>query len=304
MRRAGFIVGALALLWSGAAAAHPGSSRAIAAISAEIERSPSDARLRLERAALHRRAGDLQAAMADLRVVEHVAPEARRLRLERALVRKALGNAAGALSDLDRFLASGPATAAALCARAELLEARGDAARARADYDAAIRLGATPELVLARGRIDESRGDLERAASGYEEGLRLLGGALTVRLALVRVERARSRWGRAAALVSELIEASAARADWLLLRAEIHDQAKQPARARSDRRRALAELDAAIAKRPTALKRLSRAKAYLALGRRAAAIAELERVVEQAPKLTEARALLASAKQHRKGSTR
>jgi tetratricopeptide (TPR) repeat protein len=287
------LAAAAALLVAGSAAGHAGLSAEIAALSQKIEQAPNDLALRLQRAALLRRQADLESAMADLRVVEHRAPDSRPLLLERALTRKALGNLRGALADLNRFLATGAPRSDALVARAELYELLGEPERARADYDAAVRRAATPELVMARGRLDEALGKLERAAKGYEEGLAKLGGAVVVRLALIRVERARNRFSRAAELVDGLIEASPAKADWLLLRAEIHAQAGQPARARRDRLRALAELDRAIATRPTPLKRLSRAKAYLALGRARDARNDLDLVVRQAPKLEEARALLA-----------
>jgi tetratricopeptide (TPR) repeat protein len=291
---------AAALLGTGAAGAHAGVSSEIAALTQKIEQAPNDVGLRLARAALLRRQGDLESAMADLRVVEHRDPASRPLMLERALTRKELGNLRGALADLDRYLGSGPPRSDALVARAELYAARGELERARADYDAAVQRAATPELVLSRGRIDEALGKLERAAKGYEEGLTKLGGALVVQLALIRVERARGRFPRALGLVTELVEASPAKADWLLLRAEIHDQARQPANARRDRLRALAELDRALATRPTALKRLSRAKAYLALGRAREARIDLDRVVRQAPRLEEARALLAETERPRR----
>lgn len=287
------LMAATVVLLSGTATAHPGVSAEIAALGQKLERTPNDVALRLERASLYRRQGDLEAALADLRVVEHRDPGSRPLLLERALVRKKLGNARGALADLDRFLGSGAPSSDALVARAELREAAGQLELARADYDAAVRRAPTPDTVLARGRLDEKLGKLERAAAGYEAGLARLGGALTVRLALVRVERARGGYARAAALVTELVETSPVKAEWLLLRAEIHAEARQPGRARADRLRALAELDRLLAARPTAARRLSRARVKLALGQEREARSDLDQVLRQAPRLEEARALLA-----------
>jgi tetratricopeptide (TPR) repeat protein len=133
--------------------------------------------------------------------------------------------------------------------------------------------------------------DMDRAAAGYAEGLDELGGALVVRLALIRVERARKRYQRALELLSPLFRQAGFDADWLLLRGEIHEEAGQLDRAREDRRQALAKLHAAIAKRPTALRLVARARARLALSDASGAIADLDRALGMAPRLTEAREL-------------
>ncbi len=277
-------------------AAHDGPAAELAVLDAEIKARPGDPAAWLARAALSRRLGRVDRALADLEEVARLDPERRELFLERGLARAAGGQAGPAEADLDRYLAGGPPSAVALSARAALRLAAGRLAEARADYDEAIRLRPDPELVLARGRLDERRGRLDEAAAGYEEGLRVLGGAVVVRMALVRVERRRGRFDRAVALIDEALAAAPNKADLLLARAEVHADARHADAARRDRLEALSEADRALARRPTDLARLSRGRALLALGRASEAVRELEHVVASSPKLAGAAALLDEAR--------
>ena len=287
---------AAVLLLGGSAAAHDGTSVEMAVLDAQIQGRPGDVDLLLQRAALARRTGDLSKSITDLEQVARRDPERRELFLERGLTLAAQGSAARAEADLDRFLDAGAPAAIALAARASIRQAAGRLAEARADYDEAIRLRPDPELYLARGRVDEARGQLAAAAQGYEEGMRALGGAVVLRLALVRVERARGRFDRAVALLDEVITTAPMKAEWLLHRADVHAAAGRAVAAARDRADALREIDAMLARRPTDLRRLTRARALLALGRKAEAIRELEGVVARSPRLKEAQALLEEAR--------
>lgn len=278
------------------ASAHDGIPAELAVLDAQLKARPGDVDLLLQRAALSRRTGDFTKASTDLEQVAHHDPERRALFLERGLLLAAQGHAVRAEAELDRFLGGGAPSAIALTARASLRQASGRLAEARADYDEAIRLRPAPELYLARGRIDEAQGQLAAAAQGYEQGLRALGGAVVLRIALVRVERARGQFERAAALIDEAMATAPMKAEWRLLRAEVHEGAGLRAEAARDRAAALQELDAAIARRPTELRRVSRARAYLGIGRKADAIRELEGVIARSPKLKEAHALLEEAR--------
>ncbi len=278
------------LLAASVAHAHQGPDAELRGLDARLRQEPDNAELHLDRAALLRRTGELGAAMADLRAAAHLGAS-RRVHLERALVRKQLGNLRGALADLNRFFAAGAPTHAALVARGEVHEALKLLDQAHADFGAAIRLGATPELVLRRGAIDERRGRLEQARDGYEKALPQLGNALVLRLALIRVERALKRPAAALAVINELLDASPANADWLLLRAEVKLESGDAAGALRDRRRALKELDARIALRPTALALVSRARAHRALGNDGDAIADAKAALGLAPKLEDAKRL-------------
>lgn len=284
-----------ALLLPAAALAHEGPRAEMAALDTALEARPGDVELLLRRAALLRRDGQLAASLTDLAVVAHLAPARRELYAERGLTRAAAGDAAGAEADLTRFLAGGP-QALVLAARARLREAAGRLDEARADYDAAVALRPEPETYLARGRLDEARGQLDRAVAGYAEGLRACGGAVSIRLALIRAEGARGRHDRVVALADEALASAPFKAEWLLLRADGHAGAGRFAAALRDRAAALREVDEGLRRRPTDLMRLVRARALLALGRSPEAARELQAILTRSPDLAEARALLQRAR--------
>ena len=259
------------LLAASSASAHEGLKAEIQALDAQIAASPGAAPLLVERARLRRLDGDPAGGLVDLAAAGALAPTLRIVSLERGLTELALGKVASAEANLSRFLASGAPSVAALTARAQIREASTRFGLARADYDAAIKLQADPDLYLARGRMDEALGQLDRAAVGYEEGLRALDGAVSIRLALIRVELARKRYDRAIAWIDGVLAASPLQADWLLRRAEAHAAAGRPRLATADREKALAELDATLARRPSESARVSRARALHARGRDAEA---------------------------------
>ncbi len=273
------------------AAGHEGYSKELERLSQRLLASPKDVELRLDRVQLYRRMGDLAGAMADLRVVQHQRPKLPRLFLERALTREALGNDRGAEADLTRYLGTKQPVAAAWAARARIRERRKNRAGAVADYGQAIRRGPTPDLVLARGTLQERLGKHAEAADGYRAALPALGGALVVRLALIRVYRKLRRHPKALEQVDAILAQAPLNTDYLLLRAEVHAEAGKPALAKKDRVEALKQADAQLTHRNTALARLSRAKALHALGRKIESHRELRRVLKLSPRLADARAL-------------
>ena len=286
------------ILLSGVAAAHPGASTDVAALSQKLAERPGDVDLLLQRAQAYRQLGQPERALADLEVAARRDPGRRDVLLARGLTRAALGLAALAEADLGRFLEAGEPTAEALEARGKLREAARRWAAARADYDAALKLRATPDLHLARGRVDEAAGDLDAAARDYEEGLQALHGAVTVRLALIRVETARGRHDRAIGLIDEALASSPVKADWLLRRAEVRSAAGREDAAASDRLAALQDVEARLARHPSDLARLTRARALAAMGRGGEAVRDLEAILKSSPRLGEARALLDAARKN------
>lgn len=275
--------------------AHEGLPADLARLDARLATRPHDIELLLDRSVVNRRLGDFPAALADLEQVAVLAPGNRRLLVERALTAFAMKDLIRAETDLDLFLSSGSGSVEAFRTRAQLREATGRPGQAIEDYEAALRLAPSPELYLARGRLQEATGALDAAAQGYEEGLRRLGGAVVLRLALVRADARLGRYDQAIALVDEVLPSLQVRADWLLQRAELHAAAGRPRDARRDRETALAELDSLLRERSSALWLVSRAKAYLALRREREAVADLERATKLAPRLDEAWELLRQA---------
>ena len=80
--------------------------------------------------------------------------------------------------------------------------------------------------------------------------------------------------------------------EWHLRRAEILDVMGKKKDSQKAKEKALTEATRVLMKRNTALKRLARAKIYMALGRRPEARRDLELAVQMAPKFDKARELL------------
>lgn len=272
--------------------AHPGPAIEVAALDALRKERSQDPALLVKRAAVLRRAGQLDRALEDLAEAARLAPSDSAVARERGLTRAAKGLHALAEADLSAALQAAPDDVEALFARGKVHEALDKRAAARSDYDAALKRRRTPETCLARGHIDEISGKLGEAAAVYRAGLRDLGGAVTLRLALVRVERARGLLAAALALVNEAMARPGLHTDWLLIRADIHEQAGRALAARRDREAALAEIDTALAQKATALRQVTRARALRALGRTEEARALLETVAAASPRLADAQALL------------
>lgn len=286
------LLGLAILTLAASAGAHAGPNADLERLGRAIAERPSDAALRLERASVLRRLGRLGQAVRELQAVERLEPTSRALYLERAQLWRDRGDAKRALVDLDRYVGSGAPSVLALRTRAELLLVLRRPEEAWRDYDRAVALAPSPELVLARGQLDERRGNLERAARGYLDGLERAHGAVVIRLALIRVERARGRLDSALAHASALVASAGVRAEYLLLRAEIHDQAGRPEPARADRGAALAELDVLLRARSTALHHTARARALAALARRDEALQAARQALRLSPKYEPARALV------------
>jgi tetratricopeptide (TPR) repeat protein len=286
----------IAATWAPTAASHGGIPKEIAALDVKLAGDSERADWWVERATLERLRGDYGAALADLNEAADLEPDLPTLCLERGRVLAIFGYNAEAESDLDYFLATSPRHARALADRAAIRAALGHDDLARADYEAALAIGKSIDVYLALGKLLERGDKLDDAAQCYSKGLGVLSDAVVLKLALIRVETERRNYKRAIQLVDTIIASSAVRADGLLHRAEILEKAGKEAEARRDRLAALEEVNRAMKKRPSALRRLTRAKILLALDRHEEGIDELESVNEQAPNLEEARELLRSAR--------
>jgi tetratricopeptide (TPR) repeat protein len=282
---------ALALVAS-TATAHEGHRATKGRLDERIAHDPADREARLERASLARRRGDHAAALRDLAWIAKASPDDPRLWLERGLTRFELDQHASASADLARFVEHGGKNSEAHRARAAIARRSGKLEQAYAELDAAYRLRPTPDAALERGALDEATGRLDRAATDYCSALEALSGAHTVRMALVRVERARKAHDAAIRALDPAIRDDGLAPSLLLLRAELRDEAGDPAGARRDRDMALARAEAAVAARPTSIAKVTHARALAAVGRRDEAIAALDEVVRVAPANREARELL------------
>jgi tetratricopeptide (TPR) repeat protein len=272
--------------------AHPGLHHDISEASAAIEREPLRADPYVERAYLERLDEEYDAALADLDQAAKLDPANLRVAAELGMTFSALGRNAEADAQLSRVLRHG-GTGVAFAQRAEVRERLGRMKDAVADYTSAIALRPDIEYYVARGALQESIGDLAGAAAGYRDARTKLGEAVTLDLALIRVETARGHYAQALGLVNEQLARASVKTDWYLRRADVLAAAGRTNEARADRQTALREADAAVEKTGSGMQLYARARAQAALGLIDNARHDLELVLEKSPRFAEARDLLA-----------
>jgi tetratricopeptide (TPR) repeat protein len=180
--------------------------------------------------------------------------------LIRAEILASLGSPDLALSDLDRRISTGAPSARAHSLRARLREQFGNDAGALQDARTALRLAPGPERALRAARLLSTAQGPRAAGSLCVEAANALGGAVTLRLAAVDYFAAAGHPDLALTQVSALLAASPQHPDWLVLSADLLDEAGRPKDAQSRRLRALARLDEALAIRPTPARQAARAR--------------------------------------------
>lgn len=292
----GIGIGVLLIAVSPSATAHPGTSERLRQLHDQVHADPSDPQVRVRYADEAIRAEAWTTARAQARALARLAPRSAQVHRIRAEVLLGQGNTRDAERAFDTYLATKPEgtrAANAYAARARIRRARGDLAPARHDFDAAILAAPTPDLVLERGRLDVERDALPDASAGYRQGLKALGETTTVRLALVELEQRRGQYREALAALNPLLARRPGHPDWLLLRAELLDALQQPVAGIVHRIAALYLAHRELERRPTALRRLSVARAEFAAGRTAHGHAQLQQVLQHTPDLPAALALRA-----------
>lgn len=293
-----YLPSAIALaLWllPAAALADPLLEARLASLDERIAASPTDVELLLRRAELRMRAAEPDAALADVRLVEAIAPGDPRAPMLRGWIHFEQGDDARAEAALERYVARTGGTSFAYALLGRLHERNDRLEEALESYDAALERGDDLDVYVRRGRLLESLGRLREAVDGYEAGLAATG-AVVLRVALIDVETRRGRLDRALALVDEAMGRANNDGRWLLRRAAVLEAAGRGAEARRDRLAALAEADRRLARRPAPAALMERGRALIALGRWAEAVTDLEQALRRAPRLREASVLLARAR--------
>ena len=282
----------LVKLFAGMAAAHPGLHHDVEGITRILAKNPNRADLLIKRGHLYRLDRKLIESLNDLDRARELDRENREITLERGPTLSALGRDKEAEAELNRFLQTGKATALAYAERGHIRARTGRREIAIADFTLAVRIKPEIDLYLIRGRLQESLDRLDEAASGYRDGLSRLGDATLLKAALIRVETARKRYEVALKLIDSALARASVKTKWHLRRADVLAASRQPAKARFELERALAEANRILAKRPTGMHLFSRAGVYVAMGRLDAAKRDLRLAVRKAPRFAEANELL------------
>ena len=280
------------------AIAHPGPHHDIERLTIALHTEPNRVDLLLQRGEAYRLDGQLRASLADFDRVGKLAGRSGVLSLERGLTFSAMRRDSEAETELTHHLNGPHPKAVAFAERAIIRQRDHRTKEAIGDYTAAIALVPNIDWYLTRGRLQESLCSFEDAANGYIDGLSRCGGAVAIRLELLRLEIMRRHYDSATKLIDEALAQAEIKSDWYLRRAEIQSAAGKSDEAARDRARALSDAERAVSRRPTALRLLARAKARIALNQNEKAVADLQTALQKTPSLSEATGLLASLRRN------
>jgi tetratricopeptide (TPR) repeat protein len=307
----GFLAGAVRNVWDGAPigfiivvmctlgmittlGAHSDVDPEIAEITKKLADQPNNVELLWHRGQLYRFNGKLKESFYDLEKAWLLDPDNRKVSMERCRTLVALGYDHEAEPALNQLLQgeSGSSRVTALVERAHLYARTKRPDLAIRDFSEALNFYPTVEIYMARGHLQEELGQLDAAAAGYREGLGHLGQAGILRRELIRVEMDQGHYPNALTLIDEELRSASVKTDWYLKRAAVLAAMGQTAETDRAHSQALAEANRALARRPTALHLVARAKVYQAQGQLEAAKQDLRLAVDKAPQFTEAQDLL------------
>lgn len=288
-----------ALSLSLVAHADPGVDEELADIAARVVDSPGDANLRIRYADLLRRSGRQDAALAELAIVETLAPRDARTWIVRGRIELDRNRLEAARRSAEAALSLAPDDADAHILRGRALARSADFAGAVSEFDEALALRDDLEVSVERGRFLVLLGRFDEAADGYRAALIAHSGAAVLRRALVDVELMRGDHLAALAEIDAVVAHARIRTDWLLLRAEILAALGRDREAEADRASALEDAERLLTRRSSPSALASRADALLALGRVDEAIHDYEQALRRAPQLEAAREGLARARRPR-----
>lgn len=287
---------AVVLAVSTVAFADPDREDELAVLNARIAQSPANVDLLLQRAELRLLEVELDEAAADLRLVEALAPSEPRILLLRAEIDFQRGALAEAEVSLEAYVGRTGGSYRAWFLLGAVHERRDRLDAALHSYDQALAFGDDVDLYLARGRVLEATGRLDDAGRNYETGIQATGGAVVLRMELADVARRRGDVDEALAQLDPILRRARVRTRWLLLRAEILEEAGRTAEARRAREEALSDAERLLARRHSPAALAARGQALLALGRATEAERDLTQALRRAPRMTDARTALAEAR--------
>jgi len=215
---ASFLAVTLSLL-----AAHEDLELQIARLSRRIEQSPSDARLWLRRAELHRLHRDGPSARADYARARALDPELAAVDLGRGRLARAEGRPSEAVRHLTDYLRRRPDDPSGLVERARARASLGAWAPAREDYEAALAglPNPPPDLHVERARAIRSAGSIAEAVRAIDEAIRRFGPLVTLVTEAVDLELADGRPEAALRRIDAALEQGGRTERWHLRRGEI-----------------------------------------------------------------------------------
>lgn len=287
---------------AGRTSAHPGLHHEIETVTRQLDRAPDRVESLIERGRLYRLDDNASASHTDLERARVLDSDNDVIALELGLTLSAMGRDAEGEVQLTRYIQRGGRASDAYAERARIRSHDNRAESAIDDYSVAIDRSGDLDQYLARGILQERLGRLDEAASGYRDGLDRSGGSVALRLALIRVQIARTRYDDALSLIEEVTAQSRVKTQWYLRRADVLEAAGRADDARAERQRALAEAERVLARRRTAINLVARARVCVAMGRLEQAGLDLVEAIEKSPRFGAARSLLNEVEHRRRSS--
>ena len=208
--------------------AHGDLDERIQTLTRQMEQTPDDVNLCLQRADALRRHRDFPAALADVTAAEKLQPHQPTADLQRARIWFDVENFPQALRAANNCLARNAANPDALVLRARSFAHLGRHEEAVKDFSTVLMLAATPlpDLYLERAECQATLGRLDDAVRGLDEDLARLGQTPSLVIPAIEYERRRGAF-KSALTRLEKARAFYDRESFLALRGEILLQAGQ-----------------------------------------------------------------------------
>jgi predicted Zn-dependent protease len=205
----------------------------LAGLNKELRERPNDAELRFKLAEAYAGHEDSRACLAELRLIERLAPGRFPTGYLRGLSLHIAGNDPLAKDVLDDFLIENPAHGDALATRGRVLmkmDMPSDAAR---DFQKAFDLAVTPntDLTMDLARAYNQCGEPERASDAIDKGLKTAGDTPSLLECALAIESNRGEWDSALGRIDSLQKASPDPERWMAERAQLLAKAGRPAEA-------------------------------------------------------------------------
>ena len=283
------------LLAAGLAQAHEGYAARIAAITLELDFSPHDGELYLERALLRRELERFDGALSDLTHADRCLPQQRRrVALHRGVTLSKAARHEEAVQLLRRLLEPSVEDVShemyLALARSEV--ATQQAPAAIVSYRKSLETRFQVDIALELSRLQEVQSDPVGAAETLWSAYRRANEPVSLRVKIVELELRRRQFTAALHLVDEMLAKVPHAVTWQVRRGEILMAAGRHAEAKQAFLLVLSTVAEREQRRGTDLMLLAEARALVGLARRDEAVQILRALVLRSPERVEATALL------------
>ena len=225
--------------------AHPPLSESEAHLEVALDESPANAELHLQRAMLHRKRSNWDAAAASYRRAAVLGADAHGVDVALAQVYLAADRLPDAIAQIEHSLEHRPNHAGALITRARIQKALGNDDAAAIDYQRGVALLEHPEPAVVREAMaaQVAAAKSEAALEVADTATRKVGVLVSIALPAIEVERALGRPDAALARIDALLAQAPQQVLWLAERGAILESAGRLDEARTTYEETVSLLD-------------------------------------------------------------